>query len=138
MARVTISNDERVLAALAKISELAPDKQFNEVAARIVLADAQQRVPIGPGRRGHRPGTLARTGRASGTKKAGFVRYGGGKVPYAGPIHFGHFPRPQGGYTLPNPWLYDAADSRADEVKVRFLEHFAKVVAGLGLGPVRG
>jgi hypothetical protein len=108
-------------------------KELHREWAEIVLFLARNRAPVGPGRRGHRPGALRRSGRASGTKTAGFVRFGNAQVPYAGPIHFGHRPRSQGGYTLPQPFLYDAADERFDAVYSRFQRHLESVLRAQGL-----
>ena len=126
MAKVEVVGLERVLNALNKVQEGAPDQQVFKLMAERVLFEARQRVPVVSGK-------LQRSGRTSGTKRAGFVRFGNTAVPYAGPAHFGHRPRKQGGFMLPNPWLYDAADARADEVRIKFLEHFLKIAEIEGL-----
>lgn len=54
-----------------------------------------------------RTGRLASNGRASGTQTASIVRYGGARVPYAGPIHYGWPDR----HISPHPWVIDAAQN---------------------------
>ena len=72
------------------------------------------------------PGALQGTLRSTGTARGGFVRAGKKLVPYAGPVHFGWPNRPnpaknwQGGPIRPNPFLYDALDSRREQVAEAF------------------
>jgi hypothetical protein len=90
-------------------------KAANKKAAGIVADDARPKIP-------YRTGTLVGTLRFSGTQRGGYVRMGSKAVPYAGPIHFGWPGRPnvtkgwRGGPIRPNPFLYDAADRRVDDV----------------------
>lgn len=67
-------------------------------------------------------GTLAGSIRVFGTKRDAGVRAGFKKIPYAGPAHFGHRPRAQGGFMRPVPYLYDALDARRGEVLALFEE----------------
>lgn len=78
---------------------------MNLHAAEVVKQKADSLVP-------RRSGQLAKTVRASGTQKSARVRAGYQRVPYAGPIHFGWPAR--GIY--PQPFLYDALDSRRLQV----------------------
>lgn len=64
-----------------------------------------------------RSGTMAATIRGGGTARTGLVRAGGARVPWTGPQHFGWAARS----ISPNPFLYDALDRRADEVRDRYL-----------------
>jgi HK97 gp10 family phage protein len=80
-------------------------KAANKEAAETVQQAASPLVP-------HRSGALASSLRSSGTVRAGIVRAGKAKVPYAGPIHFGWRRR----NIKPTPFLYDALDERASEV----------------------
>ncbi|MEM9652244.1 MAG: hypothetical protein AAGA65_09130 [Actinomycetota bacterium] len=110
MARVEVDGLDDLLKELRELEGDIVAKQVNKDAADVVLNLADADVP-------RRSGALKASGRTSGTKKAGVVRYGRATVPYASAVHFGHNPRPQGGFTEPNPWLYDAADERREEVR---------------------
>lgn len=69
---------------------VAEVKTLNLEAAKIVAALAQKEAPVGTGAEGDRhPGLLKKTIRAGATARGGFVKAGGGKVVYAGAIHFG-------------------------------------------------
>ncbi|MGO3832662.1 MAG: hypothetical protein ACTJGT_01740 [Microbacteriaceae bacterium] len=57
-------------------------KAAHAAAAKVVAPEAAGRAPKSTG-------ALASTARSSGTKTAGFVRFGSKRVPYAGVIHFG-------------------------------------------------
>lgn len=61
-------------------------------------------------------GTLASSIRVFGTRRDAGVRAGFKRIPWAGPAHFGHRPRAQGGFMVANPFLYDALDQRRREV----------------------
>jgi len=102
-------------AQVKALGDKAVTKQVHKDAAEVVLDLADRTVP-------DRSGGLRRTGRAAGQQNSGTVRYGTKSKPYAGPVHFGHLNRPQGGYVLPNPWLFDAADQRREEVFDKFRE----------------
>ena len=95
-------------------------KKANREAADLVAYEAQTIVPVKSGR-------LLESIRASGTQAAGIVRAGRASIPYAGAIHFGWLA--QG--IEPNPYLYDAADARVDEVLTRYEEAVDRVLATL-------
>lgn len=59
--------------------------RLNKEAANIVVPVAKALAPVGAPEFGH----IADTIRAGATQKAGIVRAGGKKLPYAGMIHFG-------------------------------------------------
>jgi hypothetical protein len=133
VADVEVIGVDRLVNAMKKLQSAATSKEFNRAAAELVLAEARNRVPIGPSRRGHKGGALQRSGRASSTKSYGAVRFGTNAVPYAGPVHFGAVNRPQGGYNLPQPFLYDAQDARFNDVFRRFVNYVEKTANELGL-----
>ncbi len=105
--RRKIRNMQDAVSKTAAKSEL---KALHGDAAKIVEQDALGRAPV-------RSGRLRESIRSSGTQKAGVVRAGFARVPYAGPIHFGWAKR----NIRPQPFLYDAKDARRDEV-VRSVE----------------
>lgn len=78
-------------------------------AAEPVAETARDLIPV-------RSGAAAKTIRVFGTKRDAGVRAGFKRLPYVGPMHFGHNPRAQGGYMNPVPFLYDALDQRRGEV----------------------
>lgn len=105
---------DQVLAALDAAGADATDRTVNKAAADLILATAGPLAPIGPGRDA---GTLKRSGKTTATNKVGVVHYGGPRVPWAGPVIFGAPPpRPQGGFVRPNPFPFDAADRRREDV----------------------
>jgi hypothetical protein len=98
-------------------------KKANREAADIVAYEAQTIVPV-------KSGKLLESIRASGTMTAGIVRSGRANVPYAGVIHFGW----PGHNIEPNPFLYEAADSRADEVLAKYEDAINAVASRLATG----
>jgi len=96
------------------LRQIDPDlrKELREVqkeAAQIVAVTAAARAP-------RRTGRLAGSVRATATQKAGSVRAGGARLPYAGPIHFGWRAR----NIRPQPFIYDALDARREQVVRKF------------------
>lgn len=81
-------------------------KDTHKEAAEVVVMGAKRLVPF-------RTGALAESIRALATKSSGRVRAGSASVPYAGPIHFG-WPAMR---IQPNPFIYDAIDSRRDDIR---------------------
>lgn len=104
MVSVRLSG-EKELSARFKAAAKADFRAANLEAAQTVAGDATSRVPVLTGR-------LQASIRASATPKAGVVRAGFARLPYAGVIHFG-WPRHN---IAPNPFLYDALDARSAEV----------------------
>ncbi len=92
--------------------------EANKEAAKSVEAAARPNVPVKTGR-------LANTLRSAGTAKGGVVLIGKAKVPYAGPIHFGWFRR----HIRPALFLYDALDSRRDEVEEIYFRRLDELLA---------
>lgn len=80
-------------------------KGAHKDAAEPVKREALQLVP-------KRSGKLAGTLRTAGLASGGRVRAGLGRVPYAGPIHFGWPSR----NIRPQPFLFDALDARRTQV----------------------
>ena len=74
-------------------------------AAEIVVGASKRFVPI-------KTGALAQSIRAAAVQSGGRVRVGSASVPYAGPIHFGWPAR----RIKPQPFIYDALDTRRGEV----------------------
>lgn len=107
----------RMQDAVSKTSATSELKTMHAEAAKLVQGDAARIVPV-------RSGTLRNTLRSTGTVKSGVVRAGFAKVPYAGPIHFGWPAR----NIRPNPFLYKAADARADDVVNLFDERVAALI----------
>lgn len=84
---------------------IADLKKVHAAAAEIVELRASELVPV-------LDGILDSSIRSSGQAAGGIVRAGSAGVPYAGPIHFGW---PSRGIA-PQPFLYDALDTRTVEV----------------------
>ena len=92
-------------------------KETHKAAAEVVVMGAKRLVP-------YRTGALAASIRALATQSSGRVRAGSASVPYAGPIHFGW---PSRGIA-PNPFIYDAVDSRVDEIKGLYAERIDQLI----------
>jgi len=99
--------------ALLKLDDQAREdfKQAGFDAATIVVKEAQTLVP-------KRSGKLQKSIRANKIASGAKVVAGKKIVPYAGVIHFGWARR----NIRPNPFLYDAADNRVNEVMDTYLE----------------
>lgn len=81
-------------------ADLADLKEANARAGSIVQTAAAARAP-------RRSGRLAGSGRASRTVGRVSVMFGGARVPYAGPVHWGWAARG----IEPNPFIPDAAQA---------------------------
>lgn len=93
-------------------------KELNKVAkasADVVAVEARGLAPV-------RSGKLAASIKSSGTAKGGFVKSGG--LAYHRVIHFG-WPAHN---IKPTKFLYDARDSRYDEVVAKFEHEVAALV----------
>jgi len=91
--------------------------ETNKQVAEIVINETKKYVPV-------LSGALAASLRNASTKKSAKVRGGSAAVPYAGPIHFGWPSRS----IRPNPFIYDAIDSRRDEVRDRYENLVEKLI----------
>jgi len=98
-------------------------KDAHDAGAKIVEREAVRIVP-------RRSGVLAGSLRSSGQARQGVVRAGRAAVPYAGVIHFGWAKR----NIAPQPYLYDAVDSRRQEVLDAYGVDVNKVIKANGLG----
>ena len=93
-------------------------KPANRAAADIVIQEALRRVP-------RRTGKLAGTLRSGATRKAGVVRAGTKRVPYAGPIHWGWPQR----HIKAQPYLIDAAKATEDKWALKYKEAVDQAIA---------
>jgi HK97 gp10 family phage protein len=96
-------------------------RMANKSGATIVADEARTRVPVRTGRLKASIG--ARAGQSSATVKAGTP----GRVPYAGPIHFGWRER---GIT-PQPFLYEALGAKWDDVYKNYDDQINKLIQTL-------
>lgn len=121
--RIEVDGVKEVRRALRKVEDGATDlKAAHAEAAKDVAETARGIVP-------RQSGTLAASIRSTGQAGQGVVRAGRAAVPYAGPIHFGWATR----NIAPNPFLYEAADQRAEEVTERFLTALNELAQQAGL-----
>ena len=97
-------------------------KETNLEVAEIVARAAVTKVPA-------QSGALRETIRAAGAQTRASVKAGFKKVPYAGVIHFGW---PDRGIA-PQPFLYDALDSRRGEVVDAYQSGMADLLRKNGL-----
>lgn len=88
--------------------------------AEMVASAARQRAP-------RRSGALAGSIKGKGSTSRASVTAGSRTVPYAGPIHFGWPAR----NIAPQPFLYDALDSRKREVVSRYEDRVGDLVKRL-------
>jgi len=102
----------KLLRALEKLDEAAADnfKAAGKWAGEEVAKTAKTIVPV-------RTGRLQKTIKGSPTRRGAKVNAGRASVPYAGPIHFGWGRR----RIHPQPFLYQAADRRANDVVDQYL-----------------
>ncbi len=104
---VTVSGAAEFRAKLTQMGiDLHDFKTINKLLASNVADEARSRAPV-------LTGTLRDDIRGGGTKTRAYVSVGRKRIPYAGPIHFGWPAR----NIEANPFLYEAMDSRADEVR---------------------
>ena len=97
-------------------------KETNLEVAEIVARAAVTKVPA-------QSGALRETIRAAGAQTRASVKAGFKKVPYAGVIHFGWPAR----NIAPQPFLYDALDSRRGEVVDAYQSGMADLLRKNGL-----
>lgn len=74
---------------------------LNKAAAQVVAPKAKAGSPVGPADNGH----ISNTVRVGATQRAGIIRVGNARLPYAGKVHYG---TPDGAVS-PNPWVTNAA-----------------------------
>ena len=117
-ARIEVKGAKELRRALRLLGdkELTQElKQAHKAAGEVVAETARSLVPA-------RTGRLRASIKSAAVARGVKVVAGGGKVLYAGPIHFGWPTRPnkargwRGGPIRPQPFLYDAADRRIADV----------------------
>jgi len=91
-------------------------------AAEIVVGASKRFVPI-------KTGALAQSIRPAAVMSGGRVKVGSASVPYAGPIHFGWPAR----RIKPQPFVYDALDTRRGEVSRLYEKRMAVLMFKYGL-----
>lgn len=91
-------------------------------AAEIVVVASKRFVPI-------KTGALAQSIRPAAVMSGGRVKVGSASVPYAGPIHFGWPAR----RIKPQPFVYDALDTRRGEVSRLYEKRMAILMFKYGL-----
>lgn len=97
--------------------------ETNKQVAEIIINESKKYVPIVSG-------ALAAAVKNASTKKSAKVRAGNVAVPYAGPIHFGYPKRA----IKPNPFFYEAIDSRRNEVAQRYTSLVESLIKKYDLG----
>ena len=97
--------------------------ETNKQVAEIIIGESKKYVPVVSG-------ALAAAVRNASTKKSAKVRAGNVAVPYAGPIHFGYPKRA----IKPNPFFYEAIDSRRNEVAKKYADLVSSLITKYDLG----
>jgi HK97 gp10 family phage protein len=116
-----VQRDLRRLGDSTKTEMKETHREAGEVVARV----AKTLAPV-------RTGRLASTIISSPTQRQGRVRVGRGQsIPYAGPIHFGWPAR----RISPQPFIYDALDSRQDEVRRIYERRIGELIRKYDLAP---
>ena len=97
-------------------------RQTNKDAAEVVAAEAKRLAPA-------RSGKLRASVRAfAGQREAGVKAGSPARVPYAGPVNYGHGPpRPQGGYVRGTQFIQRAVGRKIDEVRDMYDRNFNKL-----------
>jgi len=118
-ASITVEGLNKTIRTLRKIdANMGPEiKSINLELAESLVPVAKSLVPV-------RSGRLRDSIRASGQQRTGVVRAGKKSVPYAGPIHFGWPARS----IRPQPFLYDALDSRRSEIMSQYVDRVQKLI----------
>lgn len=122
VAGFKITGDDALRAALASAAGRLDQTmvELGRTAAEIVKREADSIVPV-------MSGTLQGSIRVGGGKKA-IVRAGKKSIPYAGVIHFGW----PGHNIEPQPFLYEAADQRAEDVIKSYQEAMDRLTEQVG------
>ena len=125
---MTLPGAARLDRALAAVEVDATDARVAKAAGELVAATA---------RAASFSTRVARTGKVRAKRGVAFVTFGSPATPWALPGHFGHgtpsSPRPQGGYMMPNPFLYNAADARREQVIDLYLTRCVTAIRSNGL-----
>ena len=125
-ARVEVHGDKELRRALKEFDGNIGDlRDVHRAAGEIVEREAERLVPHLTGALGD---SIRLSIRLAGKKSSGTSVLAGNRlVPYAGPIHFGWRAR----NIEPQPFLYDALDSRRDAVLDRYQEGVDDVIRRL-------
>ena len=97
--------------------------ETNKQVADLIIGEAKNYVPV-------LSGALAAAIKNASTKKSAKVRAGNAAVQYAGPIHLGYPKRA----IKPNPFFYEAIDSRRDEVRQKYDSLVSSLITKYDLG----
>jgi creatinine amidohydrolase/Fe(II)-dependent formamide hydrolase-like protein len=119
--RLTVTGAKELQKALRQMAvDMSDMKAVNTKIAEMVAAEARGTIKGGATK------TRAWVKAGNNRKKKKLKRggYSQGAVPYAGPIHFGWPAR----HIRPQPFLYDAIDSRAGEVVDVYKKRVAELV----------
>lgn len=123
-----LTGAEQLDRALGRAEEDATDRNVLLAGAALVVARARGRT---------RSTRVAGTGRTLARKGLGIARFGSAATPWTPPSHFGHGApgntRPQGGYMIANPFLFEAAAIEEDRVFDLFLTRTTKALRDNGL-----
>lgn len=122
-ARIEVEGVEDIRRGIRKAKDVDSRKAMKLAGAegaQVVAYEAQSIVQV-------ITAALHDTIRASGQLAGGVVRAGSSKVQYAGVNHFGW---PDRGIE-PDPFLYDAADHRANEVTEMYYQRVADIAADI-------
>jgi hypothetical protein len=126
-AQVQVKGINPLVRALKRAGDadmLAALKDANAEAAGKVHAAAAPRVPV-------ESGSLLASLRGSATERAGYVRAALKRLPYGPVVHFGW---PRRGIA-PQPFLFDALDSRRTEVEAVFASRIEALASRIQTGP---
>lgn len=105
--RLRVDGARELRASLKRAGRDVQDlKDAHKKVADLVADRARPDAPVGPESGGHIKDTV----RTSGTASAAIIRVGRARMPYAGPIHWGHKARG----IAAQPWIYDAAKDTSD------------------------
>lgn len=116
--RVEVEGLKQVLRNLKRLGvDVADLKEASNRAGQVVADAARSLAPTKTGR-------LSNSVRAAKQQNAAVVRAGGARLPYAGVIHFGW---PARGIA-PKPFLFEAADSRREQVINAYREGLAEAI----------
>lgn len=102
MASAELTGLEELLDGLAAADKYLETgaKPYHRLAAGELYRRVLPGVPVGP------TGKLKGSGRFTGQKRKGVVKFGGKRVPWAPPMHWGWPRRPQGGSNPATEFLY--------------------------------
>lgn len=106
-------------------ADLKDLRAVNKQAAGVVVPEAKRRVPA-------RTGRLANSIRAGATQKAGVVRAGSKRIPYAGPINYG-WPKRN---IKPTHFMNDAAEATRPQWVQVYADAVQKIIDRIATGDI--